>query len=58
MKEILLACVCGMVVGILFRLTKLPMPAPNALAGIIGILGIYLGYKIIDIVKDYSWFKP
>ncbi|MDC0088363.1 DUF1427 family protein [Akkermansiaceae bacterium] len=39
----LLALLTGFIVGLLFTALKLPLPAPNALAGITGILGIYLG---------------
>ncbi len=39
----LLSLFTGFVVGLLFTALKLPLPAPNAFAGITGILGIYLG---------------
>ena len=32
------------IVGLLFAALKLPIPAPPALAGIMGIVGIYLGF--------------
>ncbi|MDG1357015.1 MAG: DUF1427 family protein [Akkermansiaceae bacterium] len=41
---ILLSLLTGFVVGILFTALKMPLPAPNALAGVMGILGIYLGH--------------
>jgi len=40
---ILLSLLTGLIVGILFTALKLPLPAPNALAGVMGIVGIYLG---------------
>jgi len=43
MIEILIALAVGMVVGILFSACKLPLPAPPAIAGVVGIVGIYLG---------------
>lgn len=50
MKEVILQCLAalgtGTLVGIIFALVKLPVPAPNALAGVAGILGITLGYMI------------
>ena len=45
MIEILLALIVGIVVGIIFSACKLPVPAPPALAGVIGIAGIYLGAR-------------
>lgn len=41
---ILLSLLTGFIVGVLFTALKLPLPAPNMLAGVMGILGIYLGY--------------
>ncbi|WP_044749317.1 XapX domain-containing protein [Bacillus alveayuensis] len=52
MKEIILSLLTGMVVGFLFALLRLPIPAPPALAGITGIFGIYLGVKI------FQWVAP
>ena len=40
---ILLSLLTGFIVGVLFTALKLPLPAPNALAGVMGIVGIYLG---------------
>ncbi len=42
-KEIILALTAGFIVGVVFKALKLPLPAPPVLAGIMGILGIYLG---------------
>ncbi len=39
----------GMIAGLVFALLKLPVPAPPAIEGIIGILGLFLGYKIITL---------
>jgi XapX domain-containing protein len=46
MKEALLALLAGIIVGIIFKVLRLPLPAPPVLAGILGIVGIYLGGKI------------
>jgi len=42
-KDPILALVTGLIVGIAFSAVKLPIPAPPALPGILGIVGIYLG---------------
>jgi XapX domain-containing protein len=47
-KAILLSLITGFVVGAIFRLLKLPIPAPNALAGIMGIFGIFLGAIFVE----------
>lgn len=46
LKEWALALVTGGVVGFLFAKLKLPVPAPPTVAGILGIIGITLGYLI------------
>ncbi|GGF21579.1 hypothetical protein GCM10010954_20500 [Halobacillus andaensis] len=52
MKEVGLALLAGFIVGAIFAVFKLPIPAPPALAGIAGIVGIYLGFKFI------GWVTP
>jgi len=42
-KDPFLALITGLVVGIVFSAIKLPIPAPPALPGVLGIAGIYLG---------------
>ena len=46
LKEIALALLAGLVVGLLFGKLKLPIPAPPTLSGILGIIGIFLGYLL------------
>jgi len=43
MSDLLLAILAGFLVGMIFSAIKLPLPAPPVLAGILGIVGIYLG---------------
>ncbi|WP_031514236.1 XapX domain-containing protein [Desulfofalx alkaliphila] len=45
-KEILLALTAGLTVGLLFARLKLPIPAPPNLAGVMGVIGIFLGYLL------------
>ncbi len=52
MQEIILALIAGLAVGFIFALIKLPIPAPPALSGIMGIVGIFLGYKL------FQWVMP
>ncbi len=44
--EVLLALLAGAILGFIFIKLKLPAPAPLVLAGIAGIIGIWLGYLI------------
>ncbi len=46
MQQWLLSLISGALVGFLFSLLRLPIPAPPNLAGILGIVGIFAGYLI------------
>ena len=43
-----LALLTGLVTGALFRFLNVPIPAPPELPGIMGLVGIYLGYKLVE----------
>jgi len=43
-----LALLTGLVTGALFRFLNIPIPAPPELPGLMGIVGIYLGYKVVE----------
>ena len=43
LMEILASLATGILVGVIFSLFKLPLPAPPVLSGIVGIFGIYAG---------------
>lgn len=43
-----LALLTGLLTGALFRFLNIPIPAPPELPGIMGIVGIFVGYKLID----------
>lgn len=51
MKEIILSLIAGMIVGLLFKAIKLPLPAPPVLTGVIGIVGVYLGGVVFEHVS-------
>lgn len=59
MKEVLLSLITGGVVGFIFAMLRLPIPAPPVLAGIMGIVGIFGGYKLFNVVAPFfqAWFK-
>lgn len=43
----ILSLITGIIVGLVFGLIKLPIPAPDRIEGILGIVGIFLGYILI-----------
>lgn len=55
MKLIILSIITGFLVGFIFAFMKLPIPAPPALPGIMGIVGIYLGFKAYEVV--FPWIQ-
>jgi len=48
MKEIIFSVLTGLGCGVIFAAFKLPVPAPPALAGVAGIIGLWLGYDAIS----------
>ncbi|WP_156291837.1 XapX domain-containing protein [Oceanobacillus salinisoli] len=48
MKLSIQSFIAGIVMGAIFSLLNLPIPAPPNLAGIMGIVGIFIGFLIIN----------
>ncbi|WP_336133547.1 XapX domain-containing protein [Natronomonas amylolytica] len=44
----LLALLTGFITGAVFSFAGVPIPAPPSIAGVLGIVGIYLGYKVVE----------
>ena len=44
--DILKIFLISSILGFIFYLFKLPIPAPPTIGGIIGIIGLYAGYKL------------
>ena len=42
------ALVLGLAVGAVFALFKLPVPAPATFTGVLGIIGLYGGWTLMD----------
>ncbi len=47
-SQLVLALLTGFFAGALFSVIQIPIPAPPNLPGILGIVGIFLGYKSIE----------
>jgi len=42
-----LALLSGVLAGAIFAFIKLPIPAPPSLAGLLGVVGITVGYMVV-----------
>lgn len=47
MKEIIYTTLTGAAVGGIFSVFKLPIPAPPVFAGLMGIVGLWIGYGLV-----------
>ncbi|MGI9275339.1 MAG: XapX domain-containing protein [Endozoicomonas sp.] len=50
MWEVFLAMLTGFIVGVIFSMFRLPIPAPPVLAGVMGIVGVYLGHECYQLI--------
>lgn len=48
--DILKNLLAGMLVGAVFVFLKLPVPAPNSIPAVMGILGITLGFLLVTYI--------
>jgi XapX domain-containing protein len=48
MKEIFYTTLTGVLVGGIFSILRLPIPAPPVFAGLMGIVGLWTGYAIVQ----------
>jgi XapX domain-containing protein len=46
--QVVLALLTGVVAGATFAALEIPIPAPPNVAGVMGIVGIYLGFKGVE----------
>jgi len=43
-----LALVTGVLAGGLFAYLRIPVPAPPTLPGVLGVTGLFLGYRVVN----------
>lgn len=53
MKEIVVAFFVGLVIGVIFKFVKLPVPVPHGLSGLVGLIGMFIGANVIDLITNY-----
>ena len=47
MRDIIMTTLVGAMVGGIFSAFKLPIPAPPVFAGLMGIVGLWIGYALV-----------
>lgn len=47
MRDVFMTTLVGAIVGGVFSAFKLPIPAPPVFAGLMGIVGLWIGYAIV-----------
>ncbi|MUV36714.1 hypothetical protein JNUCC1_00518 [Lentibacillus sp. JNUCC-1] len=51
MKLILKSLLAGFLLGVVFSLLKLPIPAPPNLPGVTGVVGVFVGFILVKAYK-------
>ena len=47
MYDIMLATLAGIIIGSIFTLIKLPIPAPPVLSGCMAVFGVWAGHHLV-----------
>jgi XapX domain-containing protein len=50
MVVLIIAFIAGMAIAALFRSLKITVPVPHDLAGLVGLIGMFVGSAAVDIV--------
>ncbi|WP_155668583.1 XapX domain-containing protein [Ornithinibacillus caprae] len=48
MAVVFISFLTGIVLGIVFSLLELPIPAPPNFAGVMGIVGVFTGFVLVN----------
>lgn len=50
MAVLIIAFIAGVVIAALFRVLKITVPVPHDLAGLVGLIGMFVGSMAVDII--------
>ncbi|MCM3114438.1 DUF1427 family protein [Neobacillus sp. MER 74] len=48
MRDVIMALIAGLIVGMLFKFLKLPIPAPPVFSAVVGVFGVYFGGVLLE----------
>lgn len=52
MAVLVIAFIAGVLIAALFRSLKITVPVPHDLAGLVGLIGMFVGSMAVDIVRN------
>lgn len=50
MAVLMIAFIAGVVIAALFRSLKITVPVPHDLAGLVGLIGMFVGSMAVDVI--------
>ncbi len=50
MRHVFIASVVGVAIGVIFKSLKLPVPVPHGIAGLAGLIGMFVGSELFSMV--------
>jgi XapX domain-containing protein len=53
MAVLMIAFIAGLVIAALFRSLKITVPVPHDLAGLVGLIGMFVGSTLVDLIVKY-----
>ncbi len=53
MTVMMIALAVGIVIGAIFKALKLPVPVPRDFAGILGVMGMFIGALLVDLFTKF-----
>ena len=51
--EIMAALIVGLVIGVMFKALKLPVPVPHGVAGLAGLIGMFISSEAYPLVVTF-----
>ena len=53
MAVLIIAFIAGVAIAALFRSLKITVPVPHDLAGLVGLIGMFVGSAVVDLITKY-----
>ena len=50
---LIIAFFAGVVIAVFFRSLKITVPVPHDMAGLVGLVGMFVGSAVVDLVAKY-----